>query len=128
MFEPRIIDVKEAAKDNSFFRKVLFTGAESQLVIMSLLPDEDIGTETHAGDQLLYVVKGQGTAVINGITQPFTKGAIICVPSGAAHNLINTGKDLLKLFTVYAPPQHPAETIHATKQDAVAAETPLVPA
>jgi mannose-6-phosphate isomerase-like protein (cupin superfamily) len=128
MIEPRIIDVKEAAKENSFFRKVLFTAAESQLVIMSLLPDEDIGTETHDGDQLLYVVKGQGTAVINGVAQPFEKGAIICVPSGATHNLINTGTGPLKLFTVYAPPQHAAEAIHATKQEAVAAEALLVSA
>jgi mannose-6-phosphate isomerase-like protein (cupin superfamily) len=122
MTEPRIVDVKEAAKENNFFRKELFTGAKSQLVIMSLLPDEEIGTETHDGDQLLYAVKGQGIAIIDGTREPFEKGAIICIPAGAAHNVVNTGNDPLKLFTVYAPPQHAAGTIHATKRDAAAAE------
>lgn len=122
MTEPRIIDVKKAAKENSFFRKELFTAAKSQLVIMSLLPDEEIGAETHDGDQVLYAVKGQGVAVINGTREPFEKGAIVCVPAGATHNVINTGTDSLKLFTVYAPPQHAAGTIHATKAEAEAAE------
>ena len=120
--EPRIIDVKEAAKENTFFRKVLFTAAASQLVVMSLLPGEEIGTEVHDGDQLLYAVKGHGLAVINGAEEPFEKGEIICVPAGTSHNLINTGDDPLRLFTVYAPPQHAAGTMHATKAEAEAAE------
>ncbi len=122
MIEPRIIDVKEVAKENTFFRKVLFTAANSQLVVMSLLPGEEIGTETHDGDQLLYAVKGHGLAVTNGAQQPFEKGAILCVPAGTSHNLINTGEDALRLFTVYSPPQHPAGTMHATKAEAEAAE------
>lgn len=120
--EPRILDAKEAAKRNSFFRKVLFTADKSQLVVMSLLSGEEIGTETHDGDQLLYAVKGEGTAVINGAKEPFEKGAILCVPAGASHNVINTGDRPLKLFTIYAPPQHAPGTIHETKADAEAAE------
>jgi mannose-6-phosphate isomerase-like protein (cupin superfamily) len=122
MTEPRVIEVKDAAKDNRSFRKVLFTGAKSQLVIMSLLPGEEIGAETHDGDQLLYAVKGEGRAVIDGTTEPFAKGAIVCVPAGLVHNVINTGPDPLKLFTVYAPPQHAVGTVHATKAEAEAAE------
>ena len=118
MTEPRIGDVKEAAKENNFFRKEVFTGAKSRLVIVSLLPDEEIGTETHDGDQLLYAVKGQGIAVIDGTREPFENGAIIGIPAGAAHNVGNTVKDPLRLFTVSAPPQHAAGTIHATNDSA----------
>jgi mannose-6-phosphate isomerase-like protein (cupin superfamily) len=118
MIEPCILDAKEAAKGNSFFRKVLFTAEKSQLVVMSLLSGEEIGTEIHSGDQLLYVVKGDGVAVINDAQEPFEKGAILCVPAGAPHNVINTGDQPLKLFTIYAPPQHAPGTIHETKADA----------
>ena len=122
MMEPRILDAKEAAKRNSFFRKVLFTAEKSQLVVMSLLPGEEIGTETHIGDQLLYAVKGEGIAVINGAREPFEKGEILCVPAGAPHNVINNDDRPLKLFTIYAPPQHAPGTIHETKADAEPAE------
>ena len=122
MIEPRIIDVKEAAKENSFFRKVLFTAAKSQVVLMSLLPGEEIGTEVHRGDQLLYAVRGEGVALINGRRVDFEKGTIFCVPAGAQHNVINIGKQPLKLFTIYAPPEHADGTIHETKAEADLAE------
>jgi mannose-6-phosphate isomerase-like protein (cupin superfamily) len=122
MIEPRILDAKEAAKHNTFFRTVLFTADKSQLVVMSLLPGEEIGAEIHNGDQLLYAVKGEGVAVINGTREPFEKGTILYVPAGAPHNVINTGEHPLKLFTIYAPPQHAPGTIHETKADADAAE------
>ena len=122
MMEPRILEAKEAAKHNTFFRKVLFTAEKSQLVVMSLLPSEEVGMEIHDGDQLLYAVKGEGLAVINGAREPFEKGAILCVPAGAPHNVINSGERPLKLFTIYAPPQHAPGTIHETKADAEAAE------
>ena len=89
---------------------------------MSLLPGEEIGMETHDGDQLLYAVKGEGVAVINDARAPFEKGAILCVPAGAPHNVINSGDRPLKLFTIYAPPQHAPGTVHETKADAEAAE------
>ncbi len=82
MIEPRIIDLKEAAKENDFFRKVVFTAAKSQLVVMSLRAGEEIGAEIHDGDQLLYAVQGEGAAVINGAKEPFKKGAVFCVPAG----------------------------------------------
>ena len=123
MNEARIIDIKRAAKENSFFRKVLVTSSKSQVVLMSLLPGEEIGIESHDGDQLLYAVKGEGVAVVNGVKEPFEKGTMFCVPAGAEHNVINTGDEPLKLFTVYAPPQHAGETIHVTKAEAEAAES-----
>ncbi len=126
MIEPSVIDAKEATKENSNFRKVLFTGTRSQLVVMALLPGEEIGTEVHGEiDQLLYVVKGQGVAVFGNVKEALAKGAVFCVPAGTTHNVINTGDEPLKLFTVYSPPQHAPGTIHATKADAAAAETEL---
>jgi mannose-6-phosphate isomerase-like protein (cupin superfamily) len=122
MLEPRIIELKDAAKENDSFRKVVFTAAKSQVVLMSLLPGEEIGSEIHESDQLLYAVKGEGVAVINGVREPFEKGAILCVPAGAQHNVVNTGERPMKLFTVYAPPQHVCETVHETRADADAAE------
>ena len=123
MTEPRVIDVKQAAKENSDFRRVLFTGPHSQLVLMALAPSEEIGTEVHGNvDQLLYVVKGQGVAVLGSAKRPFDKGAVICVPAGTSHNVINTGDEPLKVFTVYSPPQHAPETVHHTKSDADKAE------
>jgi len=122
MLEPRIIEIKEAAKENSSFRKVLFTAAKSQVVLMSLLPGEEIGSEAHESDQLLYNVKGEGVAVVNGVQEPFEKGAILCVPAGALHNVVNTGERPMKLFTIYAPPQHASGTVHETKAEAESAE------
>ena len=122
MIEPRIIDVKRAAKENSFFRKVLVTAGKSQVVLMSLVPGEEIGTESHEGDQLLYAVKGEGVAVINGVEELFEKGTMFCVPAGTVHNVINTGDEPFKLFTIYAPPEHADGTVHETKAEADAAE------
>jgi len=122
MYASMLIDLKEAAKKNELFRKVLFTASESQVVVMSLLPGEEIGTEVHEVDQLLYAVKGEGVAVIDGRIEPFEKGTMFCVTAGTRHNVKNIGGEALKLFTVYAPPQHAPGTVHATKADAVAAE------
>jgi mannose-6-phosphate isomerase-like protein (cupin superfamily) len=122
MIEPRVVEIKRAAKENAFFRKVLVTTSTSQVVLMSLLPGEEIGSESHEGDQLLYAVKGNGVAVINAVEEPFEKGTMFCVPAGAEHNVINTGDEPFKLFTIYAPPQHAGGTVHETKAEAEAAE------
>jgi mannose-6-phosphate isomerase-like protein (cupin superfamily) len=120
--KPQVIDVKEAAKESDDFRKVLYTAPRSQLVIMSLLAGESIGSEVHDVDQLIYIVKGDGVAVIDDVRVPFEKGAILCVPAGARHDVINTAEKPLKLFTVYAPPQHAPGTVHRTKAEAETAE------
>lgn len=122
MVEPMVIDVKDLAKENELFRRVVFTGAKSQLVVMSLRPGEEIGFETHDVDQLIYVVKGDGVAAIDGTDYEFEDGAIVCVPAGKRHNITNLDDKPMKLFTVYAPPQHAPGTVHATKQAAIAAE------
>lgn len=117
-----VIDVEKAAKDNGFFRKVLFTASKSQLVVMSLLPGEEIGLEVHDGDQLLAIVEGAGIAVIGGVKHTLRSGCVAFVPTGANHNVINTGHGPMKLYTVYAPPQHEPGTVHRTKKDAEGSE------
>lgn len=121
-------NIKKAAKDNEFFRKVLFTGAKSQLVLMSLEPGQAIGEEIHEVDQVIYAVAGDGKAELDGVPTEFEKGFIVFVPAGMRHNVINTDKKPMKLFTVYAPPQHPDGTIHRTKSDADLTEKMLEPA
>lgn len=123
VIQPCVIDARKAAKENTAFRSVLYTGERSQLVMMALAPGEEIGLETHAHvDQLLYVVTGEGVAVFGDARQPCPKGAVFCVPAGTKHNLVNTGAEPLKLLTVYSPPQHARGTVHVTKADADAAE------
>ncbi len=124
MTQPYVVNVTKAAKENDFFRKVLFTGAKSQLVLMSLLPGEEIGTEVHEVDQILYAVEGDGKAVLEGVAEKFEQGEIVFVPAGVQHNVINADDEPMKLFTIYAPPEHAAGTIHRTKAEAELAEGP----
>jgi mannose-6-phosphate isomerase-like protein (cupin superfamily) len=122
MTQGYVVNIKKDAKENDFFRKVLFTGTKSQLVLMSLRPGEEIGTEVHKVDQVLYVVDGEGKVVLDGIDKEFEKGEIAFVPAGVKHNVINTDDEPMKLFTIYAPPQHAAGTVHRTKAAAEQAE------
>lgn len=110
---------KKMAKDNTDFRRVVYTGTYGQLVLMSIPVAEDINQEVHPHiDQILYFVDGNGEAVISGETQKIEEHDFIFVPAGILHNVINTGDEALKLFTLYAPPQHLDRTIHKTKKDA----------
>jgi mannose-6-phosphate isomerase-like protein (cupin superfamily) len=115
-------DIVKKAKANAYFREVLSTGPHSQVVVMSLPPGVDIGSEVHSDvDQILVFVQGQGEAVLNGKTSPVGVGSLVHVPAGTRHDFVNTGKTDLRLYTVYAPPEHKPGTIHKTKADAVAA-------
>jgi mannose-6-phosphate isomerase-like protein (cupin superfamily) len=112
-------DVLRLARENENFRQVLFTTERSQLVLMSLRPGEEIGEEVHEGiDQVLAFAEGEGEAVIEGNRSPVRAGSVVVVPSGTRHNFVNTGRAPLKLFTVYAPPEHPDGTVHRTKEEA----------
>jgi mannose-6-phosphate isomerase-like protein (cupin superfamily) len=104
---------------NTSYRKVLFTGARSQLVVMSIPPGESIGAETHAHvEQTIVVLKGSGQAVLSGQTTNVNKGDVIVITPGTPHNLVNTGRVPLQLFTTYAPPNHIDGRVHQTKEDA----------
>ncbi len=114
-------NIKQLTKENDNFRKVLYTGEHAQVVLMSLLPGEEIGEEVHpTTDQILCLVHGdeEVKVVINDVPFWADEHGIIFVPAGAKHNIINKSQDELKLFTIYAPPAHKDGTIHKTKQDA----------
>jgi mannose-6-phosphate isomerase-like protein (cupin superfamily) len=101
--------------DNVAYRKVIYTGL-MQLVLMSLNPGEEIGTEIHDGhDQFFRIEQGQATAVLNGNTIELKEDEVLIVPAGTKHNLINTGDTGLKLYTIYAPSEHPENTLQITK-------------
>ena len=101
---------------------MLFTTERTQLVLMSVLPGDDIGLETHDLDQVLCFVSGSGYSVLGGKRNPVGPGTVVVVPAGVEHNFVNTGNEPLKLFTVYAPPEHADGTVHRTKAEADAAE------
>lgn len=116
-------NIKEATKANTNFRTVLHTGPHSQIVAMSIPVGGDIGEEVHPNtDQLLFFVEGTGEATLNGETRAIGEHDVVFVEAGTTHNFKNTGDEDLKLFTVYAPPNHPDGTIHKTKAEAEAAE------
>lgn len=117
------LPVVELARGNDEFRKVLWTGDKTQLVLMAIPEGGEIGGEVHEGhDQLLYFVAGTGLAKIGETETKVSDGDVSIVPSGVFHNFRNTGAGMLKLFTTYSPPEHEPGTEHATKADADAAE------
>lgn len=114
-----VINIEKASTDNQYFRKVLYTAKNCQLVVMSLKPNEDIGEEIHQLDQFIRCESGQGKAILNGIEHKINDGYAVIIPSGTKHNIINTSSDQpLKLYTLYSPPNHVDGTIHKTKADA----------
>lgn len=113
-------NIEKASLENDNFRKVLYTDTNSQLVLMSLLPSEDIGEEVHDVDQFLRVEKGNGKAVLNGIEYEISDGSVILVPEGVKHNIINSAEGEMKLYTIYMPPHHKDGVIHKTKEEAEA--------
>jgi len=117
-------NIGEATMQNSNFRQVLYTGKYCQLVVMSLQPGEEIGMEVHdTVDQFFRIEQGEGKIIMNDEELEFKGEFAIIVPAGTRHNVINTSSDqVLKLYTVYSPPNHPEGTVHATKADAMTAE------
>ena len=111
-------DIESAAVRNDDFRRVLYTARHCQLVLMALRPREEIGAEVHTLDQFFRVEEGSGEAVLDGVTTPIQAGFAIIVPAGANHNIINTGSVPLKLYTLYAPPNHRDGVVHHTRDEA----------
>lgn len=113
------INIFDVVKANNNFRKVLFTGKKSQLVIMCLPVGGEIGAETHEHvEQTLFFLSGCGKAILNGVESEVKTGDVYVVSPGMHHNFINTGTELLKICTVYTPPNHLDGRVHITKQDA----------
>jgi mannose-6-phosphate isomerase-like protein (cupin superfamily) len=122
-------DVEQATLDNENFRTILFTGEHTQLTVMRLRPGEDIGREVHPHlDQFLRIERGQGRVEFGSRedeieeTHEVQDDWAIIVPAGVWHNVVNTGSEDVKLYSLYSPPEHPANTVHRTKADAEEAE------
>lgn len=114
-----IKNIVEKAKQNTYFRQVLETGENTQVVIMCIPPNGEIGMEVHEKeDQVLYFVEGRGEAILNNEKSAVEKGDIVLVRKGTNHNFVNTGDIDLKIITTYSPPHHPSSTIHKTKEEA----------
>lgn len=113
-------NIENETLGNGFFRRVVYTGPNSQLVLMSLKPKEEIGLETHvSNDQFFRIEKGQGRCIIDGNEYEVSDGWAVVVPAGAEHNVINISEEQeLKLYTIYSPPHHVDGIVHGTKEDA----------
>ena len=119
---PRI-DIVQAARKNDAFRREVVTADHSQLVVMTIPAGGEIGEEVHEHvDQILIFVDGEGEAVLEGRRSPIGPNDLVFVKAGTRHNFVNAGNRPLRLVTVYAPPEHPPGTVHATKDEADAAE------
>ncbi|WKZ25017.1 MAG: cupin domain-containing protein [Patescibacteria group bacterium] len=109
-------NIEKLTKENNNFRQVLYTGKHSQLVLMSLLPGEEIGEEIHDVDQFFRLDQGQGKAIIDGHEYQIEDGHALVVPAGATHNIINISEsETLKLYTLYCPPHHQDGIVHEDK-------------
>jgi mannose-6-phosphate isomerase-like protein (cupin superfamily) len=113
-----IKDIESIAVENEAFRRVLYTANNCQLVVMALKPNEEIGAEVHTLDQFFRVEEGTGEAILDGARTAIQAGFAVVVPAGAKHNIINTGRVPLKLYTIYAPPNHRDGVVHHTREDA----------
>lgn len=111
-------DIEAIATGNEDFRRVLYTARNCQLVVMALKPREEIGAEVHKLDQFFRVEAGRGEAVLDGVRTAIQAGYAVVVPAGTRHNIINTGTEPLKLYTLYAPPNHRDGVVHHTRADA----------
>ena len=115
-YQTNIIQKTEA---NANFREVLFTGARSQLVVMHIPPGGEIGMETHEHvEQALFFLSGTGKAILNGVESRVQAGDAVVVTPGTRHNVVNDGREPLRIYTIYAPPNHIDGRVHATKSSA----------
>jgi len=118
-----ITNIEKDSLENTNFRKVLYTAKNSQLVLMSLKPKEEIGAEVHTLDQFIRIEKGTGKAVLDGVEHPLEDGSAVVIPAGTNHNIINTSpSEEMGLYTIYSPPEHQDGVVRATKADAEASE------
>lgn len=115
-----IANIEKITEENNNFRQVLYTAKNSQLVIMSLRPGEEIGEETHDLDQFIRIEKGKGRAILDGAEKEIKEDYAVVIPAGVKHNIINGQEKEMKLYTVYSPPEHKDGIIHKTKEEASA--------
>lgn len=115
-----IANIEEQTLSNNDYRRVVYTAKNSQLVLMSLKPGEEIGNEVHKLDQFIRIEQGEAKAILNNEDEHRLKADwAVIVPAGTWHNIVNTGTEDLKLYTIYSPPEHQKDTVQATKADEV---------
>ncbi|QQS23135.1 cupin domain-containing protein [bacterium] len=117
-----IQNIEKLSLENTDFRRVLYTAKHSQLVLMCIQPGDEIGQETHHLDQFIRIEAGNGKAILDDVETALEDGFAVVIPAGTKHNIINTGLEPLKLYTVYSPPEHKDQVVRATKADAMANE------
>lgn len=118
-----VTNIEKDTLENNYFRRVLYTAKNTQLVLMSLRPKEDIGEETHTLDQFIRVEAGEGFAILDDVKHKISDGTAVVIPAGTKHNVVNdSSTEELKLYSLYSPPEHRDGTIHKTKADALAHE------
>ncbi|GIF19100.1 mannose-6-phosphate isomerase-like protein (cupin superfamily) [Actinoplanes tereljensis] len=110
--------IATVAEQSPDFRRVLWTGKHTQLVVMTIPPNGEIGEEVHEVDQILTFVSGVGQAIVSGQERKVAQGDLVVVPAGRKHNFVNTGPNPLVLYTVYGPPEHADGAVHKTKEEA----------
>lgn len=115
-----VTDIEQDTLENEDFRRVLYTGPNTQLVLMTLRPGDEIGLETHAEtDQFIRVEEGNGYVLLNGEKRSLEDGSAVVIPAGVEHNVVNNSDDQpLRLYTLYSPPEHPDGTVYPTKEEA----------
>jgi mannose-6-phosphate isomerase-like protein (cupin superfamily) len=123
--EPYVVDIEEATENNNYFRSALWTGEHLQLTLMSIEPGSEIGSEIHPDvDQFIRIEQGEGLTMIGdaqdnlNYRRRVSDDYAVFIPAGKWHNLVNTGTRPLKLYSIYAPPEHPRGTVHRTKEEA----------
>ena len=120
-----VTNLERDTRGNDDYRRVLYTGPNTQLVLMTLQPGDEIGQETHKEhDQFIRVEAGAGVVLLNGERHPLSDGDAVVIPAGVEHNVFNMSADVpLRLYTLYSPPEHPDGTVQHTKADEAAAKS-----
>ncbi len=116
-----VANIEKETLENENFRKVLYTAPNSQLVVMAIQPGDDIGEEVHELDQFIRLEQGKGKAILNDVEYDIEDDWAVVIPAGTKHNIVNTSDDVvMKLYTIYSPPEHRDGVVHKTKEEAVA--------
>jgi mannose-6-phosphate isomerase-like protein (cupin superfamily) len=112
-----VTNIEKETLENENYRKVLYTAKNSQLVLMTIQPGDEIGLETHELDQFIRIEAGKATVTLDGVEHSVEDDWAVVIPAGTKHNVVNTGDDPLRLYSIYSPPEHKDGTVHATKAD-----------
>ena len=112
-----VTNIEKETVENENYRKVLYTAKNSQLVLMTIQPGDEIGLETHDLDQFIRIEAGKATVILDGVEHSVEDDWAVVIPAGTAHNVVSTGDEPLRLYSIYSPPEHKDGTVHATKAD-----------